>query len=318
LNGSTARAAWRIRSSTRHTSAFRTSAFCRRRSASPGLKHEEVLEDHPPLRRRAEHVQRLDRRRRLGEVRLPQRGAARRPRLAIAKLARHRIEQLRRQRFERLPHEPPLHVRGHAPRPLVDGHDASGVNRRRFVRLRVAHDDLELRIRDLHPARSPVFDFAVEHDLLMRADDVFQEGLIGPDRLHLAAAILHERGEETKAGPTGGLQTRVQHFPADRRGLTGFERNDGLKTAAIFVAERKTKQQIFDGEEAGLLQVGGLARPDALQILQRHLEDVVRHQRRCYCTITARASPTSMRRISAGSVNGSSMLMPLGKSSFRE
>ena len=74
-------------------------------------------------------------------------------------------------------------------------------------------------------------------------------------------------------------QAGVQHFARDRRRLPGLQRDDRLQAAAIFVAARKAEEQIFDGEEAGLLEVGGLARPDALQKLQGHLEDVLGHGR---------------------------------------
>jgi hypothetical protein len=39
--------------------------------------------------------------------------------------------------------------------------------------------------------------------------------------------------------------------------------------AAIFVAERKPVEKIFDGDEAGPFEVRGLPRTDALEELER-------------------------------------------------
>ena len=51
--------------------------------------------------------------------------------------------------------------------------------------------------------------------------------------------------------------------------LPGPQRGDRLHAAAVLVAERKPVEQIFDRDEAGALEVGGLARADALQELER-------------------------------------------------
>ena len=48
--------------------------------------------------------------------------------------------------------------------------------------------------------------------------------------------------------------------------------------AAILVAAGKTKQQVFDSIEAGLLEIRGLARTDALQELQGHLQHILGHR----------------------------------------
>jgi hypothetical protein len=111
----------------------------------------------------------------------------------------------------------------------------------------------------------------------VRADDVLEKRLIRPHRLDLAARVLHERGEQAKAGSTCGLQARRQHFAADGNRLSRLDRHDRLQPAAIFVANRKSKQQIFDGEQAGLLEIRGFPRTNALQILQGQLKDVVGH-----------------------------------------
>ena len=57
--------------------------------------------------------------------------------------------------------------------------------------------------------------------------------------------------------------------------LSGLERCDGLEAAAVFVADRKPVQEIFDGVQPGVLEIGGAPRSDALQILQRRREHLV-------------------------------------------
>ena len=136
---------------------------------------------------------------------------------------------------------------------------------------------LELRVGNLQAARSPELDLAEQHDVLVRPDHVFQEGLIGPHHLDLAARVLHERGEQAKVRPPGVLHMAVQHFAADGGHLPRFEADDGLETASVFVPHGKAEQQVLDRVQARLLQVRRLARADALQVLQRRLQDVLRH-----------------------------------------
>jgi hypothetical protein len=80
-------------------------------------------------------------------------------------------------------------------------------------------DDLEFRARQLQPARAPLLHLAVEHDALVPPDHVFEEGLIGPHGLNLAARILDERGKETKTGTSSGGEAGLQHVPRHRDDL---------------------------------------------------------------------------------------------------
>ena len=64
----------------------------------------------------------------------------------------------------------------------------------------------------------------------------------------------------------------------DRHVLAGLQRRDRLQVAAVFVAEGKSVEEIFDGDEPDPLQIGGSLRSDAFQILERGLK-VVRHGR---------------------------------------
>ena len=67
-------------------------------------------------------------------------------------------------------------------------------------------------------------------------------------------------------------QMTVQDFAAHRRRLAGPQGDDGLHPAAVFVPHGEAEQQVLDGVQAGLLEVRGLARTDALQELQGGLQ----------------------------------------------
>ena len=286
------------------------------------LEDKEVLEDQPALRRRGERVERVDAGRCIGKMRLPQRVPTGRPLLCRQDVAGDGVESIRRQLLQCLPHKAPLHVRRDTASAFVNGHNAAGVKGVQLasgltaaVELGAVLDDLELRIRDLQPARSPQLDLAEQHDALVRADDVLQKGLVRPHHLDLAAGILHESLEQAEAGATRVRQAGIEHLTTDGRGHARPQRDDRLQAAAVLVAARKTEQEIFDGVEAGLLQVGGLARTDPLEKLQGQLEEVLGHRR--YCTTVKRPVVTSMRRMSAGSSNVSSMDEPPGLPAVR-
>ena len=288
-----------------------------------GLEDEEVFKDQSTLCRRGKRVEGINRGAGVGKVRLPQRITPGGPLLLRQNVGRDRIESVRRHLRQRLPDKASLHVWRHTTGAFVDGHNATGVQGVEFFApgSRIPDpvwaflDDLELRIGDLQSARAPEFHLAEQHHALVRADNVLQKGLVGPHHLNLAAGILHEGLEQPEPGTARVRQPRVQHFPADRRGHARAQRDDRLQAAAVFVAARKAEQEIFDRVQAGLLQVGGLARTDPLEELQGQLEDVLGHGH--YCTTVKRPLVTSMRRISAGSSNVSSMDEPPGLSAVR-
>jgi hypothetical protein len=49
-----------------------------------------------------------------------------------------------------------------------------------------------------------------------------------------------------------------------------------LKAAAVLVAKRKAVEQVFDREEAGVLEIRGAARADAFQELERRRQKGLR------------------------------------------
>src|SRR4029077_17847628 len=91
------------------------------------------------------------------------------------------------------------------------------------------------------------------------------------------------RLEDLEPGPACRSESAREHAAGDRRRSARFERGDRLQASAIFVAERETVQQIFDGDEAGALEIGGAAGTDALQELQGRREHLVGG----HCTIMA-------------------------------
>ena len=93
------------------------------------LEEEELLEDQPALRRRAEPVQLLDRRSRRRKMHVHQRGAPVEQPLAPADLVRQRIRDVGRQLRQRLMDDRALHLRRQRSGLLVDRDDAAGVQR---------------------------------------------------------------------------------------------------------------------------------------------------------------------------------------------
>ncbi len=73
--------------------------------------------------------------------------------------------------------------------------------------------------------------------------------------------------------------------PGDRRLDAGLYRGDRLQPAAVFVPQRETEQQVFDGVQTDAGQVGGTPGADAFEKLKRRGEDVVTHGRRHFTAL---------------------------------
>ncbi len=95
-----------------------------------------------------------------------------------------------------------------------------------------------------------------------------------------AARILHQRFENLEPRTSRRTETAVHDSRDQRRVLPRLQRGDRLEAAAIFVADGKAIQQILDGHEAGVREIGGAARADAFQKLQRRRERVGGHPSR--------------------------------------
>ena len=138
----------------------------------------------------------------------------------------------------------------------------------------------------------------------MRADDVVQERLIRPhDRI--AALVVNDRREEAEVRAARLLQPALQDLADDGRRLPGPQADDRLHAAAILVPHRKAEQEVFDRREAGLRELGGLTRTDALQERQWRLQDVsgmcgTRVPRRATGAARRACAPATGRRWRAG------------------
>ena len=106
-----------------------------------------------------------------------------------------------------------------------------------------------------------------------------------------------------------------------REYLADMARRDRREVAAVLVPDRKAVEQIFDGVEAGALEVGGAPGADAFEELQRRRQKRVarlfvegkgRRPLFGHCTTIAWPRCTWISRMREGSANGSSRLMPAG------
>ena len=185
---------------------------------------------------------------------------------------RQRIRQIGRQALQRVVHETPLHLR----------RDAAGSSRRpaRCGRCESSRASSSSRISycGLVSCRPPwprISTGPNSTTCCPRAKTSRRNGWFSQVARSAPLASLDERLEDLEAGPPRRAQPAAQDASGDRRGLSRLERGDRLQAAAVFVAERKAVQQIFDGMQARARQIGRAPRADALQVLQRRGEEVV-------------------------------------------
>ena len=172
-----------------------------------------------------------------------------------------RSGMIRRQLVERLPHEAPLHVGRHRTGLLVERHDAAGVDPARS-----SDTSSYSGFRKCRPLESS---FTSPNTTTCSAASGCRPGT--PDSSRQRMAPLASPTTAWKICETAAARRRqVRALDlAKHRGLRARpQRRDRLHPAAVFVAERKTIEQIFDGDQARALQVGGLARTDAPQVLE--------------------------------------------------
>ena len=85
-----------------------------------------------------------------------------------------------------------------------------------------------------------------------------------------------DRLENFEPGTACRPQPAAENAARDRRVLARLQRCDGLQTAAIFVADRKSIEQIFDRKETSAGEVGCPPRAYTFEVLQRRGEQIVR------------------------------------------
>ena len=83
-----------------------------------------------------------------------------------------------------------------------------------------------------------------------------------------------EHLEDLEARAPRRTDAAADDFASDGGGVARPQRRDRLETAAIFVADRKAIEEVFDRGEADALQIGGAPRSDSLQVLQRRLKRI--------------------------------------------
>ena len=145
---------------------------------------------------------------------------------------------------------------------------------RRPLALRGSREDFVLRIRELEAAGSLQLHLAKQHDLLVALEHPLKKRLVEPDRARRAAGVSEQQLEDLEARPTGRPQMATEDLAHHRSRVARLEARDRLTMASIFVPDGKPVEEILDRGEARALQIRRAAGTDALEKLQRHLEDV--------------------------------------------
>jgi hypothetical protein len=105
-------------------------------------------------------------------------------------------------------------------------------------------------------------------------EDVVEKRLVEPDRAQAACAVADEHFKDSKPRTTSRTDSAAEDFAGNGCGNPGSQRRDGLKMPAILVTCGKPIEEILDGREADVLQIGGAARADAFEVLEGTLEGV--------------------------------------------
>ena len=127
--------------------------------------------------------------------------------------------------------------------------------------------DLVLRVLQLQAVRRQL-ELAEQDDALMRVEDVVEERLVEPDRAERSGRVADEHLEDLEARAARRPEAAADDLADDRRRDAGPQRRNRLEVAAVFVADGKAVEQIFD-RAAGRRAAGRRrARADALQVLK--------------------------------------------------
>ncbi len=184
----------------------------------PQFHEEQLVKDHPDMRRRARRLQRFEAFARLRPVHVPQRGPRRNQAEMRAHRGRNRVRQVRREIVERGANRLPEPARRQPSDRLVNGNDAPNLQRLgsflfRAVLAGVSRvpQDLELRLNDLQLTAAFIFfNLAVERDHLPGRELVLQVGRI-------------EKEATQARAPLSDGQLKNRHFPrAEQPGIAHF------------------------------------------------------------------------------------------------
>ena len=219
-NGSTSSAARRIRSSTAMVVGLAQRVGLAPLQRQAELKHEELLEDQPPLGRRPVQVEIIQGRPRFGKVRPQQRGPAVEQAAAPAHCRRQRIADVPGKPLQAGMHDAPRHLRRHASHPLVDRHYPADVHALISVVRCVPGEHLVVGIRELQAAAgAAAVDRAEQRDLPAGRQHVRQERLVEENRPHLARRVADHRLEDPESAPLRAPLAGAQHGAEDRYGV---------------------------------------------------------------------------------------------------
>ena len=236
---------------------------------------EELLEDEPPVRRRARLVVGLDRRVVGREVRLAQRLAARDERLARDHLAGEQFRDRRAvEGAEHVVQDRAQLARAEVAELAVDGDPPRRVDRRRLgVLLLVGREDFVLRVFDLEVALVPVpLPLAVEDDARAALEDAGEVDLVPPEGAHLPLAVGRDELVHLDPPALERDDPADPHHDLDRGGLAVLEVRDARQARAVLVAHRKVVEQVLERRLARV-GLGGERRGLDRQLVRRHLAD---------------------------------------------
>ncbi len=111
----------------------------------------------------------------------------------------------------------------------------------------------------------------------MGPKDVVEKRLVEPDRAQRTRPIADDQLENLETRPARRANAAAHDFSEDRRRDAWPQFGDGVEGAAVFVADWKSVEQVFDRVQAHPLEVRRPPRPDPFEELQRRLQGI-------YCT----------------------------------
>ena len=270
--------------------------------SQPDLEQQELFENHAHLCRRSKRVQQVERRVGGREMRLGNRRPPIRKAHLGAQPVRQHVGRILGQLLHHVVDERPLHAARGAPGLLVDRHDAARVD---GVTLPPAWQ-LVLRIGDLQRPGFATLGGPVQNDVRPPRDDVGHERLVQPDRLDRTGRVTDDGFEQLEARAPG--QAHPAGHDRSRHGhrLPRPHARHLAEPRAVFIPERKPREQVADRPQACLREVRPALRAHALERQERRLE------RHVHWMMMARLDSTVISRMPPVSANGASRLYPSG------
>ncbi len=227
-------------------------------------EREELLEDEPLLRPRAEAVVELEGLVLAGKMRERECVFAGRKVVMGPDRLRENFGNVSRHSRDEEMEDAPEHFRAHRADALVDRHDASRMGGVVLPGL----DELVLRVLDLGKQGEPVaLEFSVDEDPPSGSQRVLEIVLIEPDDLELAGVVLGHGLDDAEVPATRGLHPQRHDLDFDGRLLTGLEIPHREPPTAVFVAEGKILEEVVDRSDSRRLERRGLLGADALHVL---------------------------------------------------